>query len=64
MLASYIHNTAETNATQYLSMHVAIMLQKLSIALLRSAPKNSDYIFEKMLIIPRTKPLIFASNVS
>ena len=56
MLTSYIHTTAETNAkntTQYLSMHVAIMLQKLSIALLRSAPKNSDYILRKCSLFPK-----------
>ena len=44
--------------------HEAIMLQKLSIALLSSAPKITCYAFKKMLIIPKIMPLILANNVN
>ena len=44
--------------------HEAIMLQKLSIMLLNSAPKISYYAFKKMPIIPKIVPLILANNES
>ena len=44
--------------------HEAIMLQKLSIMLLSSAPKITYYAFKKMPIIPQIMPLILANDVS
>ena len=41
--------------------HEAIMLQKLSIMLLSSAPKITYYAFKKMPIIPKIMPLILAT---
>ena len=45
------------------SRHEAIMLQKLSIMLLSSAPKVTYYTFKKMPIILKIMPLILANNV-
>ena len=46
------------------SRHEAIMLQKLSIMLLSSAPKINYYAFEKVPIVPKIMPLILANNAS
>ena len=45
-----------------LGRHEAIMLQKLSIMLLSSAPKITYSTFEKMSINPTIMPLMLANN--
>ena len=46
-----------------INRHEVIMLQKLSITLLSSAPKITYYAFEKIPIILKIMPLILANNV-
>ena len=53
-----IHFTKQSHVHKTESRHEAIMLQKLRIMLLSSAPKITYYAFEKMPIILKIMPLI------
>ena len=59
-----LHACHEMSENMMLARHEAIMLRKLSIMLLSSAPKITYYAFKKMPIIPKIMPLILANNVS
>ena len=45
-----------------MAKHEAVMLQKLSIMLLSSAPQITYYAFKKIPIVPKIMPLILSNN--